>query len=135
MDFRLFYSAIVFITMPDMVPMQVWPTFCLLREYGKKIISLKSHIEFFEHCCNEELAISGLSQKDKLQVGDDELHRFSQERLDVADLDIQNRTLIWLKKEHKRVQKDFQRAKTELNNASGQIVGHNLLLETRNSSH
>ena len=78
--------------------MNVWPAFCLLREYGKKIISLKSHIEFFEHCCNEELVIRGLSHKDKLQVGDDELHRFSQERLDVADLDIQNRTLIWLKK-------------------------------------
>ena len=111
-----------------MVPMHIWPAFCLLHEYGKKIISLKSHIEVFEHCCNEELVIRGLSHKDKLQVGDDELHRFSQERLDVADLDIQNRTLIWLKKEHKRVQKDFQMAKTELNNASGQIMAHGLLL-------
>ena len=55
------------------------------------------------------------------------MYRFSEERLDFADLDIPNRTLIWLKKEHKRVQKDFQMAKTEMKNASGQIMTHSLL--------
>ena len=114
-----------------MVPIHVWPTFCLSCEYGKRIISLKNHIEFFEHCYNEELVIWGLSHKVKLQTGDNELHRVLQKRLDVADLDIQNRTLIWLKKEKKRVQKDFQVAKTELYNASGQIMGHSLLLEIK----
>ena len=61
---------------------------------------------------------------------DTELHQFSGNKLHTADLEIPERALTWYTLEHKRVQKDFQRAKMELCNASGlvwsQILSHRI---------
>ena len=60
-------------------------------------------------------------------MGDTELHQFSRNKLHTADLEIQKRALTWYTQEHKRVQKDFQRGKTELCNASGLVWSQILL--------
>ena len=115
------------VTMFEDVPTQVWPTFCLLREYGQRLVDLRSHVGFLEHCCRHKLVAKGLSHKDKLHVGDTELHQFSCNKLHTAELEIQERTLTWYTREHKRVQKDFQRAKTELCYASSLVWSQILL--------
>ena len=42
------------VTMFEDVPTRVWPTFCLLREYGQRLVNLRSHVGFLEdkvkHC-------------------------------------------------------------------------------------
>ena len=96
------------------MPTKVWPTFCLLREYGQRLVNLRSDVGFLEHCCQHKLVAKGLSHKDKLHVGDTELHQFSRNKLHTADLEIQERALTWYTPEYKRVQKNVQRAKTEL---------------------
>ena len=68
-----------------------------------------------------------MSHKDKLHLGDTELHQFSRNKLHTADLETQERALTWYTREHKRVQKDFQRAKMELCNASGLVWSQILL--------
>ena len=69
-----------------------------------------------------------MSHKDKLHVGDTELHQFSHNRLHTADLEIQQRTLTrYTQKHNKRVQKDFQKAKPELCNVSGPVWSQILL--------
>ena len=101
--------------------------FVLLREYGQRLVSLKSHVGFLEHCCQRKLEAKGFSHKDKLHVGDTELHQFSRNKLHTADLEILERALTLYTREHKRVQKDFQRAKTELCYASGLVWSQILL--------
>ena len=54
------------------------------------------------------------------------INQFSRNKLHTADLEIQERALTWYTQEHKRVQKDFQRAKTELCNASGLVWSQTL---------
>ena len=115
------------VTMFEDVPTQVWPTFCLLREYGQRLVNLKSHVGFLEHYCRHKLLAKGLSHKDKLHVGDTELHQFSRNKLHTVDLEIRERALTWYTREHKRVQKDFQRVKTELCYVSGLVWSHILL--------
>ena len=60
-------------------------------------------------------------------MGDTELHQFSRNKLHTADLEIQERALTWYTREHKRVHKDFQRAKTELCYASSLVWSQILL--------
>ena len=81
------------------VPTQVGPTFFFLREYGRRLVNLRSHVGFLEHCCRHKLVSKGLSHKDKPHVGDTELHQFSRDKLHTADLEIQERALTWYTQE------------------------------------
>ena len=64
-------------------------------------------------------------------MGYTKLHQFSLNKLHTADLKIQERALTLDTEEHRRVQKDFQRTKMELCNASG-LVWSQILLDRIN---
>ena len=93
---------------------EVFKLFCCLRDKGAKLVSIKSHMEFIENCCESNLITKGLSYRSKVAFQNQELRNFAQETLDRASLSIQERSIVCLKEELKIIQRDFQRGKAEL---------------------
>ena len=96
------------------VPQVAWPITCVLKDLGKKLVINRSHIEYMEQCSGDSRIAIGLRHMSKLNIGDFYLKSFAQSELDQASSQIQGKAISWLKNDLKRIQRDFQKAKTEL---------------------
>ena len=96
------------------VPQVAWPITCVLRDLGRKLVMDRSHIEYMEQCSGDSRIAIGLRHMSKLNIGDFYLKSFAQSELDQASSRIQGKAISWLKNDLKRIQRDFQKAKTEL---------------------
>ena len=65
-------------------------------------------------CSGDSRIAIGLRHMSKLNIVDFYLKSFAQSELDQASSRIQGKAISWLKNDLKRIQRDFQKAKTEL---------------------
>ena len=96
------------------VPQVAWLITCVLRDLGRKLVVGRSHIEYMEQCSGDSRIVIGLRHMSKLNIGDFYLKSFAQSELDQASSQIQGKAISLLKNDLKRIQRDFQKAKTEL---------------------
>ena len=85
-----------------------------IKGLGTELFMAMSHIEYMEQCSGDSRIAIGLRHMSKLNIGDFYLKLFAQSELDQASTRIQEEAISWLKNDLERIQRDFQKAKTEL---------------------
>ena len=96
------------------IPNTSWHLFCHVREFGNRLVRLKSHLSFLSYCITWNLVATGFKLKNAINLGDDNLYQEIKHKLHGTSQSIQTKVRDWLNIEIRRVSKDFCRGKQEL---------------------
>ena len=96
------------------IPNTSWCLFCHVREFGNRLVRLKSHLNFLSCCITWNLVATGFELKNAINLGDDNLYQEIKHMLHRTSQSIQTKVRDWINIEIRRVSKDFCREKQEL---------------------